>query len=42
MKAAHREMYEHIDKIREKLKDDTKSPFENDRVGRLWKAVGAR
>lgn len=39
MKAAHREMYEHIDKIREKLKDDTKSPFENDRVGRLWKAA---
>lgn len=39
LKKAHREMSDHIEELYQKIHADSASPFENERVKRLWKAV---
>ncbi|VDO40801.1 unnamed protein product [Haemonchus placei] len=39
LKKVHRDMSEHIDQLHQKIHENTKSPFENDRVRRLWKSA---
>ncbi|KAK5977362.1 Alpha-2-macroglobulin RAP protein [Trichostrongylus colubriformis] len=39
LKKVHREMSDHIEQLHQKIKEDNKSPFENDRVKRLWKTA---
>ncbi|KAK6054052.1 Alpha-2-macroglobulin RAP protein [Cooperia oncophora] len=39
LKKIHRDMSDHIDQLHQKINEDNKSPFENDRVRRLWKTA---
>ncbi|KHJ94898.1 Alpha-2-macroglobulin RAP protein [Oesophagostomum dentatum] len=39
LKKAHREMSDHIEKLHQKIHEDSGTPFENERVKRLWKAA---
>ncbi|WKY10410.1 hypothetical protein Q1695_002622 [Nippostrongylus brasiliensis] len=39
LKATHRDMSDHIDQLHQKIRNESASIFENDRVKRLWKAA---
>ncbi|VDM55705.1 unnamed protein product [Angiostrongylus costaricensis] len=39
LKKAYRDMSNHIDRLHQKIKEDSAIPFENERVKRLWKAA---
>ncbi|KAE9417382.1 hypothetical protein Angca_009115 [Angiostrongylus cantonensis] len=39
LKKAYRDMSNHIDRLHQKIKEDSVIPFENERVKRLWKAA---
>ncbi|KIH62742.1 Alpha-2-macroglobulin RAP protein [Ancylostoma duodenale] len=39
LKKAHREMSDHLEQLHQKIHAENASPFENERVKRLWKAA---